>query len=516
MKRFVFCALLFAPISVQAQSSVDTTGVGLLIAEAMERSEVMQNLQYLSDVIGPRLSGSPAMRRANDWVAERFRSLEIDVRLEVYDFGVTWERGPMAVWLVAPFQRAVTAYSWAWTEGTRGRALTGPVVEANLATPESLAVYRDRVKGAWVMFTEPALVWNPDGPTPTAADSAARRAELDRRAALNRQLTADSSPAAVAARQQFVIDRPYLLKQAGALGTIVDGAKEHALVTMSGSPNRVSPLPNFVVSHEDYLMFDRLLTVGQRPTLEARIENRLGKSPMQQWNTVGEIRGTDLPGQVVILGAHLDSWDLAQGVTDNGASSMAVLEAARVIRKSGLTPKRTIRFILFSGEEQGLLGSRGYAAAHAAEADSIQAVLVLDNGTGRIIGQALQGRNQLEQLWKELLAPVAHLDADSVRQANKGGTDHLSFIPYGIPAFNFDQMPRGYFHTHHSQSDTFDKAVEGDLRQAAAVLAVTAYQLANLPTLLARGPKTPVTPLIRQPSPGLADRVAATRDGSKQ
>jgi hypothetical protein len=131
-------------------------------------------------------------------------------------------------------------------------------------------------------------------------------------------------------------------------------------------------------------------------------------------------------------------------------------------------------------------------------------VLVIDNGTGAIRGQALQGRNDLEGLWNQLLAPVASLGADSVRQANKMGTDHLSFLPYGVPAFNFDQLPRGYNHTHHSESDTYDKAVAGDLKQAAAVMAVTAYQLANLPELLSRGRKSPVEPVPNRPSPGLA------------
>jgi Zn-dependent M28 family amino/carboxypeptidase len=236
------------------------------------------------------------------------------------------------------------------------------------------------------------------------------------------------------------------------------------------------------------------------------VENKLGKSRVQQWNTVAEIKGIELPGQVVILGVHLDSWDLGTGVTDNGAGSMVVLEAARVIARSKLKPKRTIRFVLFSGEEQGLLGSRAYAEAHAASADSIQAVLVLDNGTGAITGQALQGRKDLEGLWKELLTPVAALDADSVREASKMGTDHLSFLPYGVPGFNFDQLRRGYNHTHHSESDTYDKAVAGDLKQAAAVMAVTAYELANLPELLPRGPKSPVVPVPSRPSPGLAVR----------
>jgi hypothetical protein len=317
---------------------------------------------------------------------------------------------------------------------------------------------------------------------------------------------ADTSTAAVTARRQFQLDLPYILKSAGALGTLVDGAKEHGLMTMSGSPTRLSPLPNLVISHEDYALLARLIAGGVTPRLEGRVGNRMGQSPVRQWNTVAEIRGSERPGQVVILGAHLDSWDLGTGTTDNGTGSMVVLETARVLARSGLKPKRSIRFILFSGEEQGLLGSRAYAAAHAAEADSIQAVLVLDNGTGAITGQALQGRKDLEGLWKQLLAPVASLDADSVRDANKNGTDHLSFLPYGVPGFNFDQLSRGYNHTHHSQTDTYDHAVAGDLKQAAAVMAVTAYELANLPELLPRGPKSPVVPVPNKPSPGLAVR----------
>jgi Zn-dependent M28 family amino/carboxypeptidase len=273
---------------------------------------------------------------------------------------------------------------------------------------------------------------------------------------------------------------------------------------MSGSANNVSPLPNIVIAHEDYALFDRLIRRGATPRLEGRVENVIGTKPVTQWNTIGEIRGSDMPGQVVILGAHLDSWDLGTGVTDNGTGSMVVLEAARDIAQSGLKPRRTIRFILFSGEEQGLLGSRAYAAAHAAEADSIQAVLVLDNGTGMITGQALQGRKDDEQLWKDMLVPVASLGATTVRDANKGGTDHLAFIPYGVPGWNFDQETRGYNHTHHSQVDTYDHAVGSDLMQASAVMAVTALELANLPELLPRGAKREVTaPTVAKPSPGL-------------
>jgi len=476
--------LLLSPAALPAQAPVDTAGAGALISQAMDHSEVMDNLRHLSDIIGPRLSGSAAMRLANDWTAERFRAYGLTASLEPYTFGVTWERGPVSLRLVAPFAREITAYSWAWTAGTGGKTRGGPVVLADVSTPDSLAANKSKVHGAWVLPRASYPVWNPDGPDMTADDSA-RHAEALR---LRGLATADTSAAGVLARRQFQLDLPYALKAAGALGTLVDGSKEHALMTMSGSPNRLAPLPNLVIAHEDYTLLERQVAAGANPRLEGRVESTIGRAPVQQWNTVAELRGGEQPGQVVILGAHLDSWDLGTGTTDNGTGAMVVLEAARVLSQSGLKPKRTVRFILFSGEEEGLLGSRAYAAAHAAEADSIQAVLVLDNGTGAITGQALQGRPELEGLWRALLAPVARLGADSVRNAAKSGTDHLSFMPYGVPGFNFDQVPRGYSHTHHSQSDTYDKAVPGDLKQAAAVMAVTAYELANLPTLLPRGP----------------------------
>lgn len=505
MRRPVLLLALALAASPAAAQQVDTTGVGALIREGTDHSEAMKNLQYLADMIGPRLSGSGAMKQANDWTAERFKAYGLTATQEKYSFGVTWERGAASAALVAPFKRAVQVWSWAWTAGTGGKPLTGPIVRVDIPNAEAITANAARLKGAWVMLSDAPNIWNPDGPKMTPADSATQQAEAEKRRADQRRQNSDTSQAARDARMQFGIDRPYLLQKAGVLGTITAGAKEHGLVTMSGSPLRVSPLPNIVVTNEDYLMFSRQVASNMNPRITVSVSNTIGKAPVDGWNTIGEIKGSQYPGQVVILGAHLDSWDPAQGVTDNGTGSMAVLEAARIIAKSGLKPKRTIRFILFSGEEEGLMGSRAYAAAHAAEADSIQAVLVLDNGTGMITGQALQGRDQDEQLWKNLLGPVMALGADSVRSGNKGGTDHLSFIPYGVPGWNFDQESRGYNHTHHSQVDSYDHAVPGDMVQNSTVMAVTAFELANLDQLLPRGNKTPVTPqMVAKPSAGLA------------
>jgi len=487
-----FAALCAHPASAAGQDlTVDTTGAAALIDQALNHSAVMENLQYLTDVIGPRLTGSPAARRANEWTLERLKAYGLEGHLEPWKFGGTWTRGAIRVRLTAPRAHDVTAASWAWAPGTGGATVAGPVVRIDASTPDSFAPYRRRVRGAWVMTRVPSLVWNNDGPPMTGADSTRQR-EFSRSVFTPFR---DADSATRARMQQFANDVPYLLQRAGALGILVDAGKEHALLNMSGSPNRPLPLPQVAVAHEDFALFDRLLGAGTPPRLAVTIANTVTRDSVTQWNTVAEIGGSEHPGQVVIVGAHLDSWDLGTGATDNGTGAMCSLETARAIAQSGLRPKRTIRFVLFTGEEQGLIGSRKYAEAHAGEADSIQAVIVLDNGTGAITGQALQGRGDLEALWRAVLAPVARLGADSVVNRTKGGTDHLSFLPYGVPGFNFNQLERGYNHTHHSQSDTYDMAIPADLMQASAVMAVSAFELANLPGMIPRGQRTTPTPV---------------------
>ena len=513
LTRFHVVPLLAAvlagrPLSGQ-QLTVDTAGVGALLDEGMNRSEAMKNLMYLTDVIGPRLTGSPAARQANEWTMRRFQDYGLATHLEQWNFGGTWTRGPMWARLVAPRPHDLVAASWAWTPGTGGRPVRGPVVRIDASSPESLAANVARVKGAWVMLAPPSMVWNTDGPPMTAADSQRQR-EFFRNLFARRQGLDSTGRARL---QQFQNDLPYLLKRAGALGQLTDAGKEQDLLNMSGSPNRIYPLPYLVIAHEDYGMLDRLIAAGSAPQVEASVTNTMTTDSVPQWNTVAEIKGSEQPGQVVIVGAHLDSWDLGTGATDNGTGSMATLEAARIMARSGVHPKRTVRFVLFTGEEQGLIGSRKYAETHAAEADSIQAVIVLDNGVGAITGQALQSRLDLYYLWRALLAPVHDLHADTVTDNNKGGTDHLSFLPYGVPGFNFNQITRGYNHTHHSQSDTYDKAIDWDLRQASTVMAVSALELANLSGTVPRGEKRAVQPMRAvQVSDSLMVRSGGRRD----
>jgi hypothetical protein len=387
----------------------------------------------------------------------------------------------MTLELLAPHRQQLIGVSWAWAPGTNG-PVAGDLVYVDATTARDWTQrFQGKLRGKWIMTSPPTPVLNPDGPKLSAADSTAH---VD-------SLRAFYRPAVTSAEALFLASLPATLANEGIAGFIRDGAKELGLLTMSGSPSRLEPYPYVVVPHETYAMFHRLLAAREPVRIEANIVNTLTRDSVTAYNTVAEIRGTERPDEVVLLGAHLDSWDIASGTTDNATGSIAVLEAARILRASGVKPRRTIRFALFSGEEQGLFGSSRYAAAHAAELDRFQSVLVLDNGTGRITGVALQKRDELGDAWRALFAPVAtDLGPFAVRSAEKGGTDHLSFLGYGVPGFNFDQLSRGYDHTHHSQVDTFDHAVIDDVRQAATVMAATAYELANLPSLLPRNPST--------------------------
>jgi hypothetical protein len=491
-------ALGFAVIAASAQSQTATVGgaatavaqrrvgvpsnddlVARMIQEGTQRSHVDADLQYLLDVIGPRLTGSAEMRRANDWTRQKFLEYGADrAELEPWSFGIGWTRGPMTIRMLAPQHRELLGVSWAWSPGTKG-PVAGDVVFMDARTQADFdRRFAGKLRGAWVMLGPAFPVVNAAAPPLTHADTA----RLDTLARALGPHTNDEV--------EFYNSRIPLLAHEGAAGAIHDGGKQFGLFTMSGSPAYISPIPEIVIGNDTYSQLERLARRGERSRLEVDIKNTFTRDTLEQWNTVAEIRGTEKPDEVVLLGAHLDSWDLATGGTDNGTGAIAVLEAARILKAAGVRPKRTIRFALFTGEEEGLFGSQEYASRHEKELDKFQAVLVLDNGTGRITAMALQGREELRDMWKAMLQPVAGLGPLVVRSGNKTGTDHLAFSPYGVPAFNYDQLTRGYDHTHHSQIDDYSHTVPSDIAQAATIMAVNAWQLADLDQLLPRGPKT--------------------------
>ena len=452
----------------------DSARVAAIIAEGIARSRALQDLAHLTDVIGPRLSGSEGMRRAAAWVADRLRTYGADsVWLAPVEIAPTWERGSFALRMLAPNERVLHGASAGWAPGTQGEAV-GDVAFVNaLTTADFRARFSGRLRGAWVMTRGPMPMF--DVFQPSAADSARVRAA---RTAL---LAMPNDSAA----SRFVAERDSLLHAEGILGTIVSSDKDRGLLTMFGSPRSVRRSPTVIVSHDAYADLHRLLARGERVRLSARIENRLG-GPTVSHNVFAELRGQTKPQEIVLLGAHLDSWDLATGATDNGAGSVAVIEALRMIAATGPRPARTIRVVLFTGEEQGLIGSSTYVEARAAELARHQAVIVVDNGSGRISGIALQGRNDLRAMWTQLLGPLSSLGPFNIEQRVRTGSDHLPFLRAGVPAYLVNQEFKSYDWTWHTQADTYDHIVPGDLPQIGSVLAGIAWGLANADRLIPR------------------------------
>lgn len=459
------------------RQQTEASSIAFLIDEGMRRSRVADDLRHLTDVIGPRLTGSAAMRQANEWTAGKFREYGADsVRLEPWPFGVAWQRGPLTARLLSPHERWISAASWAWAPGTDGPRAGNVVFMDATTRAEFDRRFAGKLRGAWIMLERPYPRVNPYAATPT--DSA--RVDSLRRV-MRRQRTAEEAA--------FLRGQMTLLAQQGIAGELIDGQKDYGLFTMSGSPDVISPYPQIVIGNQTYAEMHRSLAAGDPVRVEVNATNTIGRDTLVQWNTVAEIRGSELPDEVVLLGAHLDSWDVGTGATDNASGSVAVLEAARLLgalKAAGTRPRRTIRFALFTGEEQGLFGSQYYVMRHARQLPLHQAVLVLDNGTGRITGIPLQGRDELHALWSGMMQPLAALGPLAVRSGSKGGTDHLPFLEARVPAFNYDQLSRGYDYTHHSQIDVLAHAVPTDVQQSAIVMAVNALQLANLDRRLRR------------------------------
>ncbi len=455
-----------------------------IINEEKEHSELMKNLEYLCDVIGPRLTGSKALKKANDWTAEKFKEYGcVNVHLESWKFGREWFRGPAEAKIVEPVEKPLIVAQMAWTPPTNGK-VRGPVILVDAKKMEDLQAYKGKLKNKFVLLGKPVKIpvipkevrfRRPDTIKPLEPPK--RRTpdiikQYQRRIAFRDSLTA-------------------LLHNEGVLAIIRDSGKEHGLLNMTGGggqdPDRnPQPITTAFMIHEHYAQLVRMLNRGMNVTLEMNLQSSYGTEIVDAYNTVAEIRGTEKPDEIVILGAHLDSWDLAQGATDNGTGSMAVLEVARILNAVGAKPKRTIRFILFSGEEQGLLGSRAYVEAHKDEWDKISGCFVFDIGSGRIRGISLQGRERVVPIMQTIFAPFIYMGVIDVNLRYQGGTDHLSFDMVGIPGFAFYQDPLEYGKTHHSQTDTYGHVSEPDMIQAATVFASTVLKVANLPEMLPR------------------------------
>jgi hypothetical protein len=512
-----------APKAAPAPATTDPIALDKkILAEAKNGSEIMANLTYLSDVIGSRLTGSAALKRANEWAADKMRAYGLsNVHLEGWTIPVGWERGSASVRIVEPDNgRSLTVAAMGWTPNTTGRVV-GDVVVLKARNAAELATYKGKLKNAIILRGAPSNVgpvtersFPFDRPARTNANGRPAPAERGREttpqrgapgadtkgetkpddkaeAPPQRRLDSQRDFASMAAFRREMTE---FLRNEGAAVLLMDAGKPHGLLNMTGNwrgDDRVSggePLPNLFVAHEHYSLLYRLASrpAPARTRVEVEVNNKFIPGPVAVYNTVGEIPGSEKPDEFVVLGAHLDSWDLAQGTTDNGTGTCVVLEAARMLVKSGIRPKRTIRFVLFTGEEQGLHGSREYVKKHKDEMAKTSLALVHDTGTGRVMGIGLQGREVIKPILEAELTSLKELGVTDISLRGMGGSDHMSFERAEVPGFAFRQDPAEYRFSHHSQSDTLDKAHESDLVQGAQVMAVTGVRVANLPTLLPR------------------------------
>jgi carboxypeptidase Q len=467
-----------------------------IIAEAKSNSEIMANLTYLSDVIGPRLTGSPALKQANEWTAAKMRSYGLsNVHLEGWTIPVGWERGKASLRIVEPNNgRSLTVAAMGWTPSTKGKVV-GEVVVLKARNAAELAPYKGKLKNAVVLRGVPATI-RPVAERGFGVERPRNRPEAkgDKKGAAKAEAPPPPRPERGYPSMAFRRELTEFLHKEGVAVILMDAGKPHGLLNMTGGwrgddrVNASEPLPSLFVAHEHYAQLYRLATrpAPAKTRVEVEIENKMIPGPIAVYNTVGEIRGSEKPDEFVVVGAHLDSWDLGQGTTDNGTGSCVVLEAARILTKSGIQPKRTIRFVLFTGEEQGLHGSKEYVKRHKDEMAKTSMALVHDTGTGRVLGIGLQGRAAIKPIVEKELVSLKELGVADIDLRGMNGTDHLSFEKANVPGFAVRQDPVEYRLSHHSQSDTLDKAREPDLIQGAQVMAIASVRVANLPQLLPR------------------------------
>jgi hypothetical protein len=469
-----FAAVPPAPSPVPVLKDYPDTPAGKLLREIKEHAEVVARVEYLADVIGPRLTGSDQLRQAQAWAkAEMTRLGAVNVHEEAYDFGLAWTRGVDSARLLTHNGIRFRVDQLAWTPGTQG-SVQGELILVDARNLEELRAFKGQLKGRILLRT------NPDD----------KRPPLPRRGG-----GLETYQAEQAAMTQFLLDE-------GALATLSMSGRKNGLsftTVGAGRDPKKPALPAAYAPQEPYKMLVRLLARKAPVKLELSLGGSCSAKPVQATNVVGEILGRELPGEVVIVGGHLDSWDLGTGATDNATGSSVALEVLRAFQATGLRPRRTLRVILWSGEEQGLLGSRAYVEAHKDAMDAIQAVLVDDMGTGMVKGFTLQGRENCRGLMAQAIAPLNDLGVKELSLRTMNSTDHAPFDRAGVPAFAAIQEPVDYFlGTHHSQMDYADHLVPDQLVQGAQALAVTAWELAEMTARLPHGrlPAQPVAGAI--------------------
>jgi carboxypeptidase Q len=506
MKRLTCLILVTAlglaatPIA-QTNERIDDAVIARLKVEGFQHSQVMTTLSWLSDVHGPRLTGSPALRRAGEWARDEMARWGLkNTALESY--------GPVGRgWTVERFDIAMTAPQWTRIIGyprafspSIPAPIAGTPILVEVKSKDDFEKYRGKLKGAIVMNGRPAaaeLSFEPEAKRLTDADLAKKGAEI--------HPGSDGEPNSYWDEEADWLKTLDKQKEiltffaSEGIAALVEPSSSLEAVRVGGFYDHVwrATFPGFVIAREQYGRMVRLIDMKQPVTLSLSLAATFSDAA-DGFNVIAEIPGTDpaLRSEVVMLGGHLDSWHTGTGATDNAAGCAVAMEAMRMLQTIGIRPRRTIRLALWTGEEQDYFGSMGYVTKHFGdpktmalkpEHATLAAYFNLDNGGGRIRGVNLQGNEAARSIFEAWLRPFAYLGASTLTTLNSGGTDHMSFDAVGLPGFQFIQDPLNYdTRTHHTNLDVYEQVVPADMEQAAVILASVVYHAATRDAMMPR------------------------------
>ncbi len=553
----VLILCLTAGAQVAQVEKVDLEMMKKIRAEGLERSQVMETLSWMTDVIGPRLTGSPQMKHANEWTKNKMIEWGLENgKLEAWGpFGRGWTLEKFSANVIEPVPFPVIGYPKAWTPGTDG-PIVGEVIHLDVRTEADFEKYRGKLKGAIVLTTpmREVTAWF-RAPGSRLNDEQLLAMSNANPAAPPRQAggpPSDEQMRQFRASAELNNKRSEFIRSEGAAVLIDAGRGDGGtLFVGSGGPrdkNAPQALPSFTMTVEHYGRIVRTLQKGVKVKMEVDIRAKFHDDDPMSYNTTAEIPGTDLKDEVVMLGGHLDSWHSGTGATDNAAGCAVAMEAARILKALGVKPRRTIRVALWSGEEQGLIGSRQYVNQHFAERqapptqpgqppppptpgfqgrggpqgpimlkpehEKFSVYFNLDNGTGKIRGVYLQGNEAARAVFRAWLEPFRDLGAATLTISNTGGTDHLSFDGVGLPGFQFIQDPVEYdTRTHHSNMDVWERLQAEDMKQASVIMAAFVYNAAMRDE---KFPRKPLPANVIKPAPPVAAAPAPEPQNAKQ
>ena len=516
---FSFITCLFVSVCIYSQTeSVDTIVISKIKNEAYDHSAVMNHAFYITDHSGPRLTWSPGYDRAAEWTLKEFKNWGLqNVHKEEWSPpGKSWENEKCYVALKNPYYQNIAATPKAWSGSTNGLVTAEVMLVSANDSADFIKKYKGKLKGRILIFESkfpaPGISFIPNAKRFTADSLTKLEAETDPgsqtlfeqdTAAMNKKF----QPLLQMFATYFMSDKLWTFcKKEGAVAILSMGGGNDGTYSADGSYNfapkvDLLPIANVNIRPDDYLRITRLLAHKVPVKMELDIKTNIKPQTIKGYNLVAEIPGNDpvIKNELVIIGGHFDSWHGATGATDNGAGSVVMMEVMRILKKLNLDMKRTIRIVLWGGEEQGLLGSLSYVNKNVAEFstmkpmrdyDRISAYYNLDNGSGKIRGIHLQNNEALRPIFKQWLAPFKDLEAKTDSIKNSGYTDNESFDLVGIPAFQFIQDELNYeTRAHHTNADTYDQLSEADLKQASTIIASLVYHTANRKEKLPRKPK---------------------------